>query len=150
MKKILCILALLFSLIADAVGGIRLVDPPEPIMLAVPVYCQHPDYPNGCESAALYMLLRFYGVDAAMEDIVTVLPQGPVPYVENGVRYGANPEREFVGDPGRSDSYGVYNEPIRDVAEHFRAGAKTKTGASTDDIIDVLKTGNPVIAWYTI
>lgn len=149
MKKIVCILVLFCILIAAAVGVIRLVNPPEPIMLAVPTYCQNPDYPNGCESAALYMLLQFYGANVTMEDIVNTLPQGPVPYVENGIRYGANPEREFVGDPRCGNSYGVYNEPIRDVAERFRKGAKTKTGASPDDIIAILKTGNPVIAWYT-
>lgn len=150
MRKMLCIFIPFCALLVVAVGAIRLLNPPDPIMFAVPVYCQNPDYPNGCESAALYMLLQFYGVDATMEDIVNTLPQGPVPYMENGIRYGANPEREFVGDPRRGNSYGVYNEPIRDVADHFKPGAKTKVGASIDDISAILKTGNPVIVWYTI
>ena len=53
---------------------------------------------------------------------------------ENGVRHGANPEREFVGDPRSEYSYGVFNAPIAQVAEQFMPGVETKEGASIDEI----------------
>ena len=119
------------------------------VMLDVMEYCQYPDYPTGCESVSLYMLLKYYGVDVNVDQIYDLLPMGAQPYDdENGVRRGANPEREFVGDPRSEYSYGVFNEPIAKVAEQFMHGVQTKTGASIDEIKAILDTGNPVLAWY--
>ena len=131
------------------VFAVILLRPPKSVVLTVPECCQHPDYPTGCESAALYMLLRYYDVDVTMEQIVETLKKGPVPYEQDGTIYGANPEREFVGDPRDAYSYGVFNEPIRDVAESFKSGAKTATGVKLRDIEKILKNGNPLIAWFT-
>ena len=95
------------------------------------------------------MLLRYYDVDVTVENIYDLLPMGAQPYDdENGVRHGANPEREFVGDPRSEYSYGVFNEPIAGVAEQFKPGVVTKTGATMDDIKAILDTGNPVLVWY--
>ena len=119
------------------------------VMLDVMEFCQYPDYPTGCESVSLYMLLNYYGVDVTVDDIYDLLPMGAQPYDdENGVRHGANPEREFVGDPRSEYSYGVFNEPIAGVAEQFKPGVKTEKGAAVDDIKAILDTGNPVLAWY--
>lgn len=118
-------------------------------MLDVIEFCQYPDYPTGCESVSLYMLLNYYGVDVKVDDIYDLLPMGAQPYDdESGVRHGANPEREFVGDPRSEYSYGVFNEPIAQVAEQFKPGVATKTGATIDEIKAILDTGNPVLAWY--
>lgn len=91
------------------------------IMLDVMEFCQYPDYPTGCESASLYMLLKYYDVDVTMEQIVEEMPKGSNPYYKNGVRYGADPEKEFVGDPRNNWSFGVFNEPVAKVAEKFKA-----------------------------
>jgi len=48
-------------------------------------------YPTGCESAALTILLKYYGVNVSMSDVVNKLPKGKLPYYENGVKYGGNP-----------------------------------------------------------
>jgi len=119
------------------------------VMLDVTEYCQYPDYPTGCESVSLYMLLKYYGVDTTVEQIYGLLPMGDQPYVdEAGVRRGANPERAFVGDPRSADSYGVFNRPIAGVAEHLLPGVKTREGATIEDVKAILRTGNPVLAWY--
>ena len=119
------------------------------VMLDVIEFCQYPDYPTGCESVSLYMLLDYYGADVTVDQIYDLLPMGAQPYDdENGVRHGANPEREFVGDPRSEYSYGVFNEPIAKVAEQFMPGVQTQTGASIDEIKAILDTGNPVLAWY--
>ena len=119
------------------------------VMLDVMEFCQYPDYPTGCESVSLYMLLSYYGVDVSVEQIYDLLPMGAQPYDdENGVRHGANPEREFVGDPHSENSYGVFNDPIARVAEQLMPGATSRRGATVEDIRCVLDTGNPVLAWY--
>ncbi len=120
------------------------------VLLDVIEFCQYPDYPTGCESVSLYMLLNYYGVaDGTVERIYDLLPMGAQPYDdETGVRRGANPEREFVGDPRSENSYGVFNRPIARVAEQLMPGVQTREGAAVDDIRAILDTGNPVLAWY--
>ncbi|MCD7732368.1 MAG: C39 family peptidase [Oscillospiraceae bacterium] len=145
LKPILIILVIALVIF----GGYRYYHTRIYVKLPVEVYYQYPDYPTGCESASLYMLLRYYDVDVTMEEIVEALPKGPTPYEVDGVLYGANPEKEFVGDPRDSSSYGVYNEPIKVMADLFKEGAISVTGATTDDIKRIVSTGNPVIVWYT-
>ena len=119
------------------------------VMLDVIEFCQYPDYPTGCESVSLYMLLNYYNVGVTVDQIYDLLPMGAQPYDdENGVRHGANPEREFVGDPRSEYSYGVFNDPIAGVAEQFKPGVRTERGVSLDKIKEILDTGNPVLAWY--
>ena len=119
------------------------------VQLDVIEFCQYPDYPTGCESVSLYMLLNYYGMDVTVDQIYDLLPMGDQPYDdEEGVRHGANPEREFVGDPRSEYSYGVFNRPIAQVAEQLMPGVKTKEGATLEDIKAILDTGNPVLAWY--
>ena len=119
------------------------------VSLNVMEFCQYSDYPTGCESVSLYMLLNYYGVDVTVDRIIDLLPMGAQPYDgADGVRYGANPEREFVGDPRKEISYGVFNGPVAGVAERLLPGVKTKTGATVEEIRAILDTGNPVLAWY--
>ena len=119
------------------------------VMLDVIEFCQYPEYPTGCESVSLYMLLDYYGVDVTVDNIYDLLPMGAQPYVdEEGVRHGANPEREFVGDPRSENSYGVFNDPIADVAQQFKPDVRAERGTSVDRIKEILDTGNPVLAWY--
>lgn len=142
----------LFILVVVILAGVYIYENTKPqnmIYLDVIDYNQHPDYPTGCESASLYILLQYYGVDVTMEEIVEALPKGPTPYEVDGVLYGANPEREFVGDPRDLSSYGVFNEPIRETAEQFKSGAIAKSGATLEDIKEIIANGNPVEAWYT-
>ena len=119
------------------------------VLLDVMEFCQYTDYPTGCESVSLYMLLSYYGVNVTVERIYDLLPMGAQPYdAPDGKRYGANPEREFVGDPRKQISYGVFNGPVAWVAEQIMPGVKTKTGATIEEIKAILDTGNPVMAWY--
>ena len=61
-----------------------------------PTFNQFPEYPTGCESVALYLLLNFYEVNVSVEDIVSNLKKGPLPYKNNGQVLGGNPEIEFI------------------------------------------------------
>ena len=122
---------------------------PQITLLDVPLLSQHPGFPTGCETAALCMLLQYYGADVTMGEIADALPKGPLPYEQDGGTYGANPEREFVGDPRDPDAFGVYEKPICDTANCFLHGAVCEKGASLDRVKALLDAGKPVIAWFT-
>lgn len=107
-------------------------------------------YPTGCESAALTILLRYYGLNINMSDVVDRLPKGSLPYTENGIRYGGNPYVEFVGHPNSSSSYGVYEKPILSVAESFKSGVIDGRGMKLDDVLKIVSEGRPVIVWVSM
>ena len=120
-----------------------------PVLLAVSPYDQRDHYPTGCEIASLYMLLSYYGVDTSMEELVDAIPKEPLPYVSDGVEFGGNPDRGFVGNPTDAHSFGVFQTPIAQTANGFRKGAEAREGASMDDIYRCLEQGDPVIAWIS-
>ena len=70
--------------------------------------------------------------------------------MEGGVLYGGNPEVEFVGDPRDPHGYGVYEEPIIDVANHFKSGIINYSGSSLDSVLELVKQGVPVQVWVSI
>lgn len=107
-------------------------------------------YPTGCESAALTILLRYYGLNINMSDVVNRLPKGSLPYTENGIRYGGNPYVEFVGHPNSSSSYGVYEKPIISVAESFKPGIIDGRGMKLDDVLKIVSEGRPVLVWVSM
>jgi uncharacterized protein YvpB len=111
---------------------------------------QMPDYPTGCESVALYMLLKYYDVDVTIEQIIEELPKGLRPYTKDGVRYGGNPEIEFIGDPRDNRSFGVYDKPIADIAENHKSGVINVRGKDLDELLPLVKFGRPVLVWTSI
>ena len=116
----------------------------------VPFINQYPNYPTGCESVALTILLKYYGVSVTPDDVIEALPKGAVPYTKNGVTYGGNPEVEFIGNPYSLNSYGVYERPLAEVANKFKPGITIATGTSFDEILRIVKKGKPVIVWTSM
>lgn len=115
-----------------------------------PTYNQYPNYPNGCESIALYNLLRYYKIEVSPNQIVESLKKGDGPYWKNNQLYGGNPEIEFVGDPRDSHGYGVYQKPIMNVANYYKTGMIDYTGHSLNDVLDLVKENIPVQVWTSI
>lgn len=116
----------------------------------VPIINQYPNYPTGCESVALTILLNYYGVIVTPDDIINLLKKGSIPYVKNGIMYGGNPEIEFIGNPYSLNSFGVYEKPIADVANKFKEGITIATGTEFDDILKIVGTGTPVLIWTSM
>lgn len=111
---------------------------------------QHPEYPTGCESVSLYILLKHYNVDVTIDKIINKLPKGEVPYEINGELYGADPEKEFVGSPYNDYSYGVFEEPIKKAANKFKSGAVSARDFSIKKLKNLIKSGKPAIVWTRI
>ena len=134
-----------------AIRTIEIHSPNETVMISnFPTYNQYPKYPNGCESVALYNLLRYYQVDVSVDAIIKNLKKGKSPYTKNNKRYGGNPEIEFVGDPRKQNGYGVYQKPILKVASLFKEGMIDYTGHTLEEVLDLVKQGIPVQVWVSI
>ncbi len=114
------------------------------------VYNQFPNYPTGCESVALYLLLKYNGVSTTVDDIVDNLKKGDMPYLVGSTYYGSDPEEVFVGDPRSSYSYGVYNKPLVEVANMYKSGINSRIGLGFDDMLSLVKGNKPVLVWVSI
>lgn len=112
-----------------------------------PTFDQRSEYPNGCESIALYLLLKYHGVDVTPDNIISSLKKGDSVHIENGVKYGGDPEIEFIGNPKSKSGYGVFEGPIIDVANKYKSGIIRATGKSLDEILKIVKSGKPVQVW---
>lgn len=115
-----------------------------------PLINQYPNYPTGCESVALTMLLRYYGVNVTPDNIISYLKKESLPYNEGGVRYGGNPELGFVGNPYSKSSYGVYEKPIAEVANRYKAGIQVRNNFSFNEVLSLVQSGHPVMVWTSM
>lgn len=120
------------------------------IIHGITAYKQYPNYPNGCETVALYSLLKFYKVNVSLDELMEKLDKGDGPYNENGVWYGADPENEFVGDPRDIHGYGVFQKPIIKLANQYKSGIQDITGSSLNTVLNKVKNGTPVQVWVSI
>lgn len=137
--------------VANEVRTITILKRPEVYRIEnFPTYNQYPNYPNGCESIALYNLLRYYGVSVTPEGIVKKLKKGDGPYWDGATLYGGNPELEFVGDPRDIHGYGVFQKPILEVANTYKAGMVDYTGHSFSDVLALVRQNIPVQVWTSI
>ena len=113
-------------------------------------YSQFPNYPTGCESVSLYILLKYNGIETTPDEIINRLKKGDLPYKIEDEMYGGNPELEFVGDPKNDYSYGVFNTPIAEVANTFKDGINNREGLELDEILNIVSEKRPVMVWTTI
>lgn len=113
-------------------------------------YNQFPLYPTGCESVALYILLKYNDIEITVDEIINELKKGELPYTISGSAYGGNPEKEFIGDPRNDYSYGVYNEPLKQIALKYKDGIISKIGMEFEEMLNIVKEKRPVLVWTTI
>lgn len=115
-----------------------------------PTIDQYPNYPTGCESVAITLLLNYYGINVSPIDIINNLKKGELPYTENGIMYGGNPEVEFVGNPLQNSGYGVYENPIAEVAVRYKSGINIKNNFSFSEVLNLVKNKRPVMVWTSM
>lgn len=121
----------------------------------VPYINQEKRYPRGCEAVATVMALNYYGADISVDEfIVECLPIGVSPFFDdNGIRYGDDPEKFYVGSPYDLTGYGCYdgvivqaveNTELRDIAS-FSVIGETMSYLTSNYIDKSI----PVIIWVT-
>lgn len=113
-------------------------------------YSQFPEYPTGCESVALKILLEYNGIETTPDEIINRLKKGALPSKIENEMYGGNPEIEFIGDPRNDYSYGVFNNPIAEVATTFKENINNEEGLELDEVLNIVSENRPVMVWTTI
>ncbi|WP_152559200.1 C39 family peptidase [Tumebacillus flagellatus] len=112
---------------------------------------QNPQMPTGCEIASLTMLLHWAGHPVSKTEVAGWVHREPAPYQRNGVWYGGDPHRGFIGSPDSPNGYGVFHEPIYQVLQKKEpARAFDLTGNSFTSVLQSVDQGSPVITWVTI
>lgn len=135
------------------------VKPTPGIRLKVPYQSQLPSYPTGCEAASATMLLRFYGYNVSLSQVVNAIPREDL-YAENGKVYGPSIYKKFVGDPRQRytdprPGYGAFSpvvtSSINSIARSQGGSkfAKNITGCSFKTLLNYNKNGHPIIVWAT-
>lgn len=123
------------------------------IKLDVPLINQmeEPQLYNGCEVTSLAMVLNYYGLDVSKEELAEKIPK--VPYKNDEGIYG-NPNEGFVGDIfGENEGYGVYVEPIIELAEQYLTSSyeiKNLTEKKFDEVLGQLALGTPIWCITTV
>lgn len=123
-----------------------------------PIISQMPELPTGCEITALAMMLNFYGFKVDKETLAyQYLPTVPaeIQYGEDGLLYGPDMEKYFVGDPGGT-GYICGTTAIVTAANHFFSQtnshffATSMKNMSSQEVYELLNRNIPVLVWVTI
>ncbi|MCR8642461.1 C39 family peptidase [Paenibacillus sp. N1-5-1-14] len=122
---------------------------PTSVKLHVPLILQNPELYNGCEVTSLAMLLQSAGVDVDKLTLAQAIKKDPAPRVEGDddqVLSWGNPDIGFVGSiTGDHYGYGVYHEPIVELAEQYLPDRIVDlTGSQWQRVEDYLNMGSPV------
>jgi uncharacterized protein YvpB len=119
------------------------------VKLAVPYH--HQQHALSCEIASLMMALNYKGIKVTENELIQQLPvSDPGPRRTNNI--WGDPNLGFVGNiDGRmpNTGYGVYEQPIYDLASKYRP-AKIITNGTLADLITELGNDNPVVVWGVV
>ena len=120
---------------------------------------QFPSYPTGCEAAASVQLLKYYGYNVTLDQMVKAIPRENIIY-KNGKRYGPDINKKFVGDPkgtytSGNPGYGAFSpvitkslQKIIDERKGSHAAVKI-TGCTFKELLCQISSGRPAIVWAT-
>ncbi|MEE1132392.1 MAG: C39 family peptidase [Caryophanon sp.] len=118
--------------------------------LAVPTIEQPERMKSGEAVVALTSVLQYYGIEVTLEEVLSSLPQQP--FIDNVI--GGNPNAALIGDVYGDESY-VLAKPIAEVAvtlakQHdVLLSVFDASGSTEDELLQIVKSGVPVIAWVT-
>jgi uncharacterized protein YvpB len=119
--------------------------------LDVPLHRQQ--HPLSCEAAALEMAMASLGVNVSEDDLLANLARDPTPrslMPDGSVTWG-DPEQGFVGDWDGTfgvDGYGVYEQPVAELARHFGFAASSALhGSDPAQLYAAVRDGDPVVVW---
>lgn len=129
------------------------------VKFTVPGTSQTPKYPTGCEGAAATTLLKYYGINVSLDEMIGAIPRENL-RTENGRRVGPSIYEKFVGDPtgtytSKNPGYGAFAPVVRKAINTvlIRKGSNLRaydlSGSSISTIYSYLLRGYPVIVWST-
>ena len=123
-------------------------------ILKVPYIDQSVLYPTGCESVSAVMLLRYLGIEMAVDTFIErYLPCTPMEE-RNGELYGPNPNVSFCGSPYDENSFGCYAPVLKKALEKAAEGRYyfvDETGTPMDELLTkYIDRDMPVVFWACI
>lgn len=117
-------------------------------------------WPTGCESVSTVMALRYLGLPVTVDEFIEKDLACKDLHEENGVLYGPDPNKYFIGDPHTDDdgSYGCYAGAIVDAIKRTRKRYPdfgwepiNLTGLDVEMLAEkYVQRGVPVIFWATM
>lgn len=132
------------------------------VLIDVPYYSQE-DYPTGCELVSTSMLLAFYGFELSAGEIISegYLSAVEVTKKSDGLKYGGNPNKVFIGNPEYNTGYGCYSGAIILALQRYFAPLKFKldeeyeitdlNGMTIEEICEkYISNDIPVLLWASI
>lgn len=126
-------------------------------LIDIPYINQSPDYPTGCETISAMMYLHFLGVDVDIRDFIDNYLEKDGFEERDGVTYGPDPKKVFVGSPYDSNSFGCFEGVmIKALTKYFEDKAlpffaKDVSALSTDELIkEYIDKDVPVMYWTGI
>ena len=121
-------------------------DNPDKVELSLELIYQNPEYPAGCESMALTMLLNYFGYQLEKNEII-----------DNYLIY--SDENYVIGYKGRPDitpGGGCYAPALTNTANRFLIQNKSSykatniSGTNLKDLFPYIAKGYPVLVWTTV
>ncbi len=128
---------------------LRIIPIKPAIKLAVPYH--HQQHTLSCEVASLMMALNYKGIKVTENELIQRLPISDPGSRRQDNTWG-DPNLGFVGNiNGRmpNTGYGVYEQPIYDLATKYRP-AKIIANGTLADLITELSNNNPIIVWGVV
>lgn len=129
--------------------AVRIIPIKPAVKLAVPYH--HQQHALSCEVTSLLMALNYKGVKVTEDELIQQLPISDPGSRRQDNTWG-DPNLGFVGNiDGRmpNTGYGVYEQPIYDLASKYRE-AKIITNGTLTDLITELGNGNPIVVWGVV
>lgn len=125
------------------------------LLLKVPYYSQE-EYPTGCELVSASMLLGYYGFETNAGELIGGghIKTSVITEVD-GVKYGGDPDKVFIGSPYDENSYGCYSGAIKSCLESYlpEKGYEIAdlSGKSLGELCgEYISSGIPVLVWASI
>ncbi len=123
-------------------------------LIDVPYIDQTVKYPTGCESISAVMLLQHLGVEITPEEFIDNCLEKQEFEERDGVLYGPNPYKYFVGSPYDSESFGCYAPVLCNALDKVigdRYEIVDETGKDLEELVQTyIDKDMPVVLWACI
>ena len=119
---------------------------------------QNPELPTGCEITSTTILLNYYGFNVTKMEMVQLLPKSSDWYWSNGKLVVPNPNKYFMGDPTKTNGYGLqcFAPVIQNTLNKYLQSQNSLykainiTGTNLEDLYKYINNNQPVITWVSI
>jgi len=126
---------------------------PDSILLDVPYISQKNLLPTGCELVSAMMVLKYYGTDVSINDIVDNT-FCDFPATINGRNCGYHPSDAFAGNPWDASSFGCYPPVVVEMMNKLLPASRRAVDVSGMELSALAETflprEIPVLVWATI